>query len=146
MKVLKNEQGFSLIEVLLSLAIIGLTASVFLFAIQTSSKATLISDVRVDAKNLAISQMDTIKAEEYVPAPSGGVAAYSFNSPSGNFQVCTLDRANNQISNQIYGIPWDITTDSAHIGSDDPGIQKITVIIKSASEEVFRLVGFKVDR
>jgi len=51
MKTLKNQCGFSLIEVLVALAIIGLTATVFALALQTATKATMQSDVRTTAKS-----------------------------------------------------------------------------------------------
>jgi prepilin-type N-terminal cleavage/methylation domain-containing protein len=148
MKTLKNQCGFSFIEVLVALAIIGLTGMVFLVALQTATKVTGESNVRTTAKNLAVSQMDTIKAAVYIPAPSGIVANYSFSSPPAGFQVYTLDRNNSQVSNTIYGIPWDITSNAVYTNANpaDPGIQKMTIIIKHKNKEVFRLIDFKVDR
>ena len=148
MKTLKNQCGFSLIEVLVGMAIIGLTATVFLLALQTATKATMQSDVRTTARSLAVSQMDTIKAAGYISAPSGGVANYSPTSPPAGFQVYTLNRTNSQVSGNIYGIPWDTTSNAVYTNTNptDPGIQKMTIIIKSNNKEVFRLIDFKVKR
>ena len=148
MKALKNQCGFSLVEVLVGVAIIGLTATAFLLALQTATKATQQSDVRTTAKSLAVSQMDTIKAAGYISAPSGGVANYSLTSPPAGFQVYTLNRTNSQVSGTIYGIPWNTTSNAVYTGTSptDPGIQKMTIIIKSNNKEVFRLIDFKVNR
>ena len=144
LKALKNQCGLSLVEVLVSLAIIGLTSAVFLSGLQTGSKATQLSDVHTTARSLAASQMDTIKSAGYIAAPSGGVAAYTPTSLPNGFQIYTLDRSNNQVSGQIYGIPWNTTANAAYTGSD-PGIQKVAIIIKYNNAEVFRLMDYKVE-
>ena len=62
---LKNEEGISLIEVLVALAILALIGVGFLSALATSSKAIIIADTRTTAESLARSQMEYVKDQPY---------------------------------------------------------------------------------
>jgi prepilin-type N-terminal cleavage/methylation domain-containing protein len=70
---MKNEKGFSLIEVLVSLALLGIIGFVFSGALNTSSMATSNTDELQTANSLAISEMEYVKnlgfASVYTPAP-----------------------------------------------------------------------------
>jgi prepilin-type N-terminal cleavage/methylation domain-containing protein len=72
-KLMKNEKGFTLIEVLVALGLLGIIAVAFLTGIATSSKAILIANERTIAESLARSQMEYVKeldyATSYDPAP-----------------------------------------------------------------------------
>jgi len=61
----KNEKGFSLIEILISIAIMGILAVAFLGGLGTASKALFIADERETAMNLAQSQMEYILEQDY---------------------------------------------------------------------------------
>jgi prepilin-type N-terminal cleavage/methylation domain-containing protein len=117
---MKDQMGFTLVEVLVSLAILGVTGVYFLNALGTASRGSFIIDERETANNLAESQMEYIKnqsyASSYVPAPiSGDYANYS-----ANVSVSVL-------------------------GGRDGNIQKITIVIKHQDKEVIRLEGYKVN-
>lgn len=62
---LKNEQGISLIEVLVALAIIGIVAVGFLSAMTTSSRAAVKADQMDTARSLAQSVMEYIKVQKF---------------------------------------------------------------------------------
>ncbi len=62
---MKSEKGFSLIEVIVSLAILGIIGASLLGALGTASKVLFIADVRETAKNLAESQMEYVKGQSY---------------------------------------------------------------------------------
>jgi prepilin-type N-terminal cleavage/methylation domain-containing protein len=144
----RRARGYSLVEVLVGLAIMSIFVTGLLAALDTGTKATAQSELINRALTEGRSQMEAINALSYVAAPTGGVADYSFVVPSNNLQVSTLNRSNNQISGHIYGIPWDTSADAVYAGSSpvDPGIQKVTIIIQSNGKEIYRLVDFKMNR
>ena len=60
--------GFTLIEVLIALALFAIIAIVFAGGLATASRAVLIADVRTRAESLARTQMESIKEQDYVEA------------------------------------------------------------------------------
>lgn len=114
---MKGEQGFALIEVLISVAVLSIIAVCFLSSLSTASMATLTTDERETAKNLAESQMEYVKGLGY---------ATSYTSAS---------------------IPPEYSTYNATIGVEplqDGKIQKITVTITHQGIAVMHLENFKV--
>ena len=118
---MKNQRGFTLVEVLVSVAILGFTSVYFLSGLSNASRGGSIIDERETANNLAESQMEYVKdhayAASYVPSPelSNGYAGYS-----ANISVSTIP-------------------------ARDGNIQKITVIVKHQGKEVARLESYKVN-
>lgn len=66
---MKNEKGFSLLEVMVAIALIGIIAVAFLGGLSTASKAVFIADERATAESLARSQMEYVKEQDYGDAP-----------------------------------------------------------------------------
>ena len=114
----RGEGGFFLIEVLISLVLIGALAVTFSNAFFTGSKALTMTDERETAKNLAESQLEYVYnqpfANSYSPAPIGS------EYPDYSAVIKT-----------------------AEITSRDGNIQRITVIVAHHGEEVIRLEGDK---
>ena len=138
------EKGFTLVEVLIAMALFSITVLAFTFALQTATKARALAQDRTIAENLAISTIETVQAEPYISAASGSVASYSVVNAPPNFTIATLDRNNDQVDGVVYGVPWNTTTNTAYTGND-PKIQRITVIVDLGSKEVFRLKDYKVN-
>ena len=65
-KLMKNEKGFSLLEVLMALMLMGIIAVAFLTGIASSSRAVLVADQKTTAESLARSQMEYVKKVSYV--------------------------------------------------------------------------------
>jgi prepilin-type N-terminal cleavage/methylation domain-containing protein len=65
-------RGFSLIEVLIAVALLAIFVVVLVGSLSTASKSFIINDTRQTAKNIAESQMEFIKRAPY---------AYTYNPP-----------------------------------------------------------------
>jgi prepilin-type N-terminal cleavage/methylation domain-containing protein len=100
---LNNQKGFSLIEVLISLAILALLGVAFLTALSGASKILLKTDTSETARDLAVAQMERLKSEPYnlrtynvdsslFTATNGYSANISVNSvkPDGSLQKITI--------------------------------------------------------
>ena len=123
---MKSQMGFTLIETLVALAILGIVAVSILSGMATTSKATAIADERATAESLARSQLEWVKnadyvysATEYSPAPI----------PDGKDYV---------------GYSAIIVAEPLH--DPDDGIQKIIITVKRSDKVVITLEGYKVDR
>ena len=62
---MRNQGGFTLVEVLVSLALVGIIAAGFLGALATSSRATVSNDVQTTAQNLAEGQIEYVRGQPY---------------------------------------------------------------------------------
>jgi len=150
---MRNEKGFTLIEVIIAMALLGIIAIAFLGGLATASKALIIADERATAESLARSQMEAIKNQEYKPAdvydagiPESGQVTYDITvtDPSGVYTICSINREGIIIDNTIYGVPWD-SQDNQRIDTDG-GLQRIKLVIKHAGNPVLTLEDYKVNR
>ena len=138
--------GFTLIEVLIALALFAIIAIVFAGGLATASRAVLTADVRTRAESLARTQMESIKNEQYSPAPTEGVGNYTkINVPAG-YSICSFNRTSPPANcgPRILAIPWDSGNNTAV--PTDNGLQKITLVIMHDDRQVITLEGYKVDR
>ena len=149
----KNEKGFSLIEVVIALLLLGIIGVALLSGLATASKAIYIADERATAESLARSQMEYVKNQNYITAPVGGEVTYEEITPPVGYTICSVNRAGDTIENIIYGVPWDTQANQPSPTDDD--IQKITLVVKHHGKEIFTFIrdgkkitleGYKVDR
>ena len=115
---LRSEKGISLIETLVSLALLGTIGVSFLSGLATTSTARVTADEQVSAKILAETLLDHIKKEDYA-------SSYNYTIPS-----------------EFAGYTANVTVDN--IKNED--IQKLTVKIEHQGDEVFLLESYKVRR
>ena len=64
----RNEKGFSLIEVIIALALLSIIAAAFLSGMATASRGMFTTDERATAESLAKSQMEYAKNQPYAPS------------------------------------------------------------------------------
>lgn len=153
-RALRNEKGFTLVEVIIGLAILGLIAIAILAGLAIGSRAIITADEKATAESLARSQMEYIKNQPYQEAPpyvagdiDTGQVTYEIID-TDDYTMCSIyvNSVNelDTICNAVYGIPWDSQED--HHVYIDVGIQKITLILKHGNKIVFTLEDYKVDR
>ena len=140
--------GFTLIEVLIALALFTIIAIVFAGGLATASRAVLIADVRTRAESLARTQMESIKEEDY-NSTYGKISVPGITDSSGSYLICSCNATspvalNCTSTDRIIAVAWDSATNQP--ATSETGLQRITLVIKHDGTEVTRLEGYKVDR
>lgn len=121
----KNEKGFSLIEALVAMALLGIVTVGFLSALTSSSRASISIDNLDTGRAIAQSQMEDVKEQA--------------------FQSTGIYTVNSDLMAEYPGYTVSIPQASA-AASRDAFIQKIVVIVSRGDKEVSRLEDFKVKR
>lgn len=140
--------GFTLIEVLVALALFGIIAVAFAGGLGTASRAALTGDIRTNAESLARSEMEYVKNHDYSAAPwsyevtCSGSTCISEECPSW----WSSDRS---LPEEYAGYTVQVEAgalDDPYNGGTLEDIQKITVLVSHEGEEVITLEGYKVNR
>jgi len=121
-----SSSGFTLIEVLIALALVGIIAIAFLSALSTASIALITADERATAESLARSQMEYVKDNNKNP--------YDFTDPQSYEQ----DNVESTIHPGYF-----ISVSAEPLHSPDDGLQKITVTVSRDDKEVITLEDYK---
>lgn len=127
---MKNQAGFSLIEVLLALALIGVLGTAIPSALSGANRATITAKQHTTAESLARSQMDYVQNQPYDTDNVTPVYALIPEIP----------------------VPYSIVTPMAQRldprgdgTANDDGLQQITVTVKHGEKIVFTLVDVKLN-
>jgi type II secretory pathway pseudopilin PulG len=115
---MKRENGSTLLEILVALALLGIINVLFLGSVGNSSNARVMADERASAKILAENLMDDIKKQVYEPS-------YSLAIPE-----------------EFEGYSANLTVSGMANGS----IQKLTIVIEHMNRDVLTLESYKVER
>jgi prepilin-type N-terminal cleavage/methylation domain-containing protein len=115
-----RESGQTLVEILVAVAILGITAVTFFSGFTTSSDIVFSVDERETGKNIAESQLEYVKSQTYAASYVPDIIPDEYAGYSANITVSS-------------------------IASRDGNIQKVTVIIKHQDKEVAHLEGYKVN-
>ena len=130
MGLVKEERGFSLIETVIAIALLGIVAVSVLSGLGTASKALFVADERATAESLARSQMEYVKNQAYDDT----------NNPPQYFQFSSIPD----------GYTIAVTTARLDPNGDgttnDDGIQKITIAVAHLGKDVVTVEGYKLDR
>jgi len=130
---LRGQRGFTLIEILIALALLGIIAVAFLNGLSTASKGVMVSQERVAAESLAKSQMEDIKVQDYIP-----VADY--DPPVKCYELINIPA--DLVGKYAIEIipPETIISRPAEGGFE---LQGITVVIKHNGEGMFTMSSYR---
>jgi len=144
----RGEKGFTLIEVIIAMALLAIVAVAILSGLSTGSRAIFVADERATAESLARSQMEYVKKLSYTKAPNGGEAIYAnakISVPSG-YEVKSINRAGGEdVSTNIIGVPWDSAASPPPV-TTDAGLQRIKLVIYHHGKSLLTLEDYKVNR
>jgi len=127
-----SSRGFSMLEVVIAIALLGIIAVSVLTALQTAALALISADQRATAENLARTQMEWVRYSEYDDELAEGHPEYSLDDqiqstlPPGFSVVTTAIRLNKDEN-----------------PNDDDGIQQITVTVSHEDRELVTLEDYK---
>jgi type II secretory pathway pseudopilin PulG len=122
-----DERAFSLVEELVSLAVVSLGLVLLIAMISTGTKGVTTTVDRVTAEGLARSQLEQVKADTY------GASYATLSAPSDYSIGLTI----------AY---WNSGTSSFESSDTGSGLQKITVTISRASSQILQVEDYKVNR
>jgi len=138
-RLLKKEKGFTLIEVVLSLAILGIVASGFFVALASGSRGISMADEQATAESIARTQMEYVRGQDYIDYSEASHAVYVTTSAPATYSVVLSAVPFDPDTGQPYG-------ESGGVFVQDDGIQSITVIVVHNTVEVFTLEDYRVLR
>ncbi|MBA7696814.1 hypothetical protein ES703_105466 [subsurface metagenome] len=122
---MKSEKGFSLIEILVAVAILGLVAVTFLGGLATVLKGTVISNEQAIAESLVRTEAEYVKGCDYKPYPSVYPVNPELTIPNG----------------------WNIPQPTVElVHATDDGIQKVTITAEHDGEAILSIEIYKVER
>jgi len=111
-----GKAGFSMVEVLIALMLLGIVGIGFLMVLANSSAHTITADVRATAESIARSQMESIKSET------------DYQTDASLYSKIALPPG------------WDVDISGETKGS---GLQKITVAVTHNGQNILTLEGYK---
>ena len=130
---MRAQRGFSLIEILVALALLSIISVAFLRGLFTTSQAVAVSQESVVAESLARSQVESIKAQDYIL-----VEDYT----TDQYEVINIPT---DLAGAGYSV--DIINPPVRINSDNQSfeLQSITVAVKRHGEGMFTLSVYKTE-
>ena len=121
------DRGFSLIETVIAIGLLGIIAVALVSALATGIKVLSMTDIRETARDLAERQMESVQRQPYDAAHNPPVYQALVGAPADFTITLTptrLDRGG---------------------GTDnDTGIQHVTISVKKGTKPIFELEGQKV--
>ena len=138
-----SSNGFTLIEVLVALALFGIIAITFLGGLTTASRAVLTGDIRTTAESLAGTQMEYVKNQELSTAPwdyelTAFHRSRTYNDPEDERPTWWDPDVPPLLSTEHAAYTVEVEAQSLH----DDDIQKITVTVSHEGRVVVTLEGY----
>lgn len=137
---MKGEKGFSLIEVMIAVLLLGIVSVALLSAVSTASRAVFIAEGQASGESLARSEVEYVKSQGYSAAP------WSYELPSETPPANPPDWWD-EVS-PPHALPEDyvnyiVTVNVEPLYATDNGIQKITVVVSAPSGSTVTLESYR---
>lgn len=131
---LRGEKGFTFIEIVIAIALVGLISGGFLSALASASRNSGLSDERATAESLARTEMEYIRNSVYV------MANWNYVLPEGNPSW-----------DAYHELPagyeeYSLAVSARPLRMIDDGIQSITITVSHGDRQVLMLEDYKVIR
>jgi len=136
-----SSRGFTLVEVLITIALIGAIGVAFFSFMSAATSALIHADERTIAESLARSQLEFVKNQGYEEAQIGGEATYDKITPIPYGYTIGSFNHDDEPVEDIVGVPWDSGNSTAVY--QDNGLQRIKLVIKHSDEVVITMEGYK---
>jgi prepilin-type N-terminal cleavage/methylation domain-containing protein len=126
---MKSEKGFSLVETIIALALLGIVAVAFLGGLSTASKVIFTADERATAESLARTQMEYVRNQPYSSA-SWDYTVTSSPPPNSTDPPSWYDasKPNPPLLSSDYA-GYTVIVNVVLLHSTDDGIQKVIVLV-----------------
>jgi len=132
-RLFRGQRGFTLIEVVVAVGILGFIGTGVVMALNTNSRATGILDEQVTATNLATAHIEAIRSLPYAP-----------NYPNASENITIPSQYSVVINTEC---STDSTTFYECTGSDNETFQKIVVFVfREGEEPVFSMCTYRTKR
>jgi len=135
-----SSRGFTLVEVLITIALIGAIAVAFFSFMSAATSALIHADERTIAESLARSQMEFVKnhgynsTATYPKIPSASIpVGYTIWSINGNGTV-----VNGGTTDRVIGIPWNSKDNKP--ATTNTTLQKIALVIKHQDAGGYKVI------
>ena len=127
----RGQKGFTLVEVLLALAIVAITVTALGGVLAMSSKILNLANSDETARDYAQAQMENIQKQDYIPIND--------NTTHNNLYSALSGPASGGYTLSSTATP----VDEGNGTSTDTGMQKITVTVNQGSDILFTLTSYK---
>jgi prepilin-type N-terminal cleavage/methylation domain-containing protein len=142
---LGRSRGFTLIEVVVAVALLGIIGVTVLSGLSTAAASLILADRRATAESLARSQMEYVKNQDYREAasPTWQVTYQRLpNIPTG-YSICSVNWTTNETDKCGSDASISIIAIALNSTTTDSGLQKIKLVVKYEGEEIITLEGYK---
>ena len=139
-----NSRGLSLIEVIVSLALLGMISATFLGGLSSAYKVDILASERTNAESLTRSELEYVKDSTYWPF--GFTYDIPGTPPPWDAGHNTLDSHYAGYSLNVACVPIDPDTGEAFPAGVDHGIQLITAEVYHQDKLVLTTSSYKVSR
>ncbi len=133
-KLLRKQTGFTLIEILVGLALLSIIGVAFLNGLFTTSKIVAINQESVAVESLAKSQIELIKSQDYIRYDDYDPVTNCYDLISVPADLVGAGYST-EINPPVVIIP----------GEGGFELQSVTVVIKRNGEEVFTISTYRVE-